>query len=283
MKINLIYNYNFIEPLVHIKNNRIYIYENKRKYILQEINDLNSINVIYRIINNNNLEKNYYKIIQTNKKELAMRYNNKLYILLEIRENTNPNSNEINITWDNDCINRSNWYDLWIKKNKYIINQYEEILRNLPKINGIIDYYIGLAENAIEYMKLHNDIDFHKKIQISSKRYIETSNPLNIVLDCKERYITEKIKYNFFELNQEPNIKEIINEIQKNELLPHRIISRLIYPTYFFDIIENMQNAELVEKQIRVLTKKATSYENLTKRIIFYLGQKYKIKNIDWL
>ena len=271
------YNYNFVDPNIYIDNNKIYIYEKHKKYMLQEVNNLEELKEINRLIITNRLQSNYYNIIKTKKNDLTIKYDNKEYVLLEIR---NCNYITKNIELTNNVLNRSNWYYLWIKKNDHIISIREEIIKNNPKVEGIIDYYIGMAENAIEYLKVNMEIGAYKNVCISAKRYCDINNPINIVLDCRERLIVEKIKKQIFELNKIPQIEYIVNIIKKNELNVHRVYARLLYPTFFFDVIERNN---LVDNQIHEITKKTQIYELLLRRLYLKLIKNYKIKNIDWI
>ena len=271
------YNYNFVDPNIYIDNNKIYIYEKHKKYMLQEVNNLEELKEINRLIITNRLQSNYYNIIKTKKNDLTIKYDNKEYVLLEIR---NCNYITKNIKLTNNILNRSNWYYLWIKKNDHIISIREEIIKNNPKVEGIIDYYIGMAENAIEYLKVNMEIGAYKNVYFSAKRYCDINNPINIVLDCRERLFVEKIKKQIFELNKIPQIEYIVNIIKKNELNVHRVYARLLYPTFFFDVIERNN---LVDNQIHEITKKTQIYELLLRRLYLKLIKNYKIKNIDWI
>ncbi len=277
MKINLMYNYKFVDPNIYIDNNKIYIYEKHKKYMLQEVSNFEELKEINRLIITNRLQSNYYNIIKTKNNELTMKYDNKEYVLLEIGK---CNYITKNIELTNNVLNRSNWYYLWIKKNDYIISMREKIIKQNPKVDGIIDYYIGMAENAIEYLKVNMEIGVYKNVYISAKRYCNINNPINIVLDCRERLVVEKIKKQIFEFNKIPKIEYIANIIKKNELNVHRVYARLLYPTFFFDVIERNN---LVDNQIHEIIKKAEIYESLLSGLYLTLINNYKIKNIDWL
>ena len=107
------YNYNFVDPNIYIDNNKIYIYEKYKKYMLQEVNNFEELKEINRLIITNRLQSNYYNIIKTKNNELTIKYDNKEYVLLEIR---NCNYITKNIELANNVLNRSNWYYLWSKK-----------------------------------------------------------------------------------------------------------------------------------------------------------------------
>ena len=212
---------------------------------------------------------------------MTISYDQQLYVLLEFNNNVIPVTKKIKPRI-NYTLNRSNWYDLWIKKTNYIIEQYSEIVRKYPHIEGVIDYYIGMAENAIEYLKINNSISNNHEIYISYKRYSNMENPLNIVLDCKERLLAEKIKNDFFQLNKKIETISILGDIQKKQLSFHKVYARLLYPTYFFDILENIENKSF-ESKIKTIIKKTFEYEMLLKEFYLIFSKKNKIKNIDWI
>ena len=88
-------------------------------------------------------------------------------------------------------------------------------------------------------------------------------NPLNIVLDCKEREISEKIKYKFF--YEEITIEEIKEIIKFYDL--KKIIGRLLYPNYYFDIVDEFINNKINEDKLRIVLSKQTKYECFIKEI----------------
>ena len=113
-------------------------------------------------------------------------------------------------------------------KNDY----YESISINNIYIKETINYYIGLAENAIEFIK-YNDI-YTDRLFICNCNKNELYNPLNIVLDCKEREVGEIIKKEFF--YNDLTIDEIRKIINNYDI--KKVIARLLYPNYYFDIVD---------------------------------------------
>ena len=91
------------------------------------------------------------------------------------------------------------------------------ILKKYPVLYNIIDYYIGLGENAIQYFKsivptYNGNIEIgvcHKRINYNSTLF-DLYNPLNLVIDYKVRDLSEYIKSVFFNTN---NISLVINKL----------------------------------------------------------------------
>ena len=155
-------------------------------------------------------------------------------------------------------------------------------------------YFIGLAENAISYVK-NTTIETKKEqtdIGVISHRKIKQCNkinciydPLNIVIDHKSRDLAEYIKLSFFNNN-----KNIFNELDiyfSNNyfsLYGIRILfARILYPSFYFDMYEEIILEKRNESDVLNITNKITEYEEYLKYIFFYLRKFYNIPEIDWL
>ena len=145
--------YNINNINIYKNKDFIKIKQNNKEYVLYQINDPKRIIEINEILNN---KTEYYKIIKNINHEIITTYQNNYYVLLEINNNYQIQSSNIilnNKDYSNYQINQSNWVYLWSKKNDY----YESITINNIYIKETINYYIGLAENAIEFIR-YNDI-----------------------------------------------------------------------------------------------------------------------------
>ena len=215
---------------------------------------------IIPILNN---KTEYYKIIKNINNEIITSYQNNYYVLLEINNNYQIQSFNIilsNKDYSNYKINQSNWLYLWSKKNDY----YESITINNIYIKETINYYIGLAENAIEFIK-YNDI-YTDRLFICNCNKNDLYNPLNIVLDCKEREVGELIKKEFF--YNEISIENIKNELKNYDI--KKVIARLLYPNYYFDIVDEFINNKVDENKLKNILSKQSKYEEFIKEISKY-------------
>ena len=174
--------------------------------------------------------------------------------------------------YNNYSINHSNWQKLWTIKNDY----YEFNKEQNKYLNESKEYYVGLAENALEFIKI-NGIKFEEakisKLNISKGLY-----PDNVIIDCEEREIAETIKYNFFSDNI--NYKEIEELIKGKDI--KKILARLLYPNYYFDIYDEFINGKENINKIKKLVSKIKKYEEF----ISYIYIKYGTNNIimpEWL
>ena len=252
--------YNLKDINIYKKRDYIKIKEDNKEYILYKIYNPQ------RIIEINNILKNqteYYKIVKNINNEIITIYQDNYYVLLEINTKYLIQSNNIilnNNEYSNYQINQSNWIYLWTKKNDY----YESISINNNYIKETINYYIGIAENAIEFIK-YNDI-YTNNLFICNCNKNDLNNPLNIVLDCKEREVGELIKRDFFYNNI--SIENIRTNLGNYDI--KKIIARLLYPNYYFDIVDEFINNKVDENKLKKILSKQTKYEELIKEISKY-------------
>ena len=289
MKIALMYNYNLESPTIYKVNEQIYIKSEKNRYMLIPIKSANELNELYVILKKYGLSNQYYEIIQTKDNRLNILYRGIEYVLLKIEKEDNSkieNKMQENIELKNATymLDRSNWYFLWCKKNDYMEYKNQHIKNKYKLIDETIDYYLGMAETAIAYLNNATDID--KKLTVTHRRLEpqKIKNPLNIIIDRKERDISEYLKYIFIEqMNNPQKIKEIILSIDPNKYSYYRIYSRMLYPTYYFDIYDNIETGTERENKIQDLISRIDEYEIYLRDIYTIMNAKSQIKKIDWL
>lgn len=292
---------NFLEYFYNIKINKInnnhkyysfnynnYLY---KLYIYEENTDINLLYNICQKLSTNTLIS---EIIKNKNDEIITTYNNINYILIKIYINPKKEISLNEISHINNSLYTEDlnidWGELWSKKIDYLENLIHENGKKYPLITDSFNYYVGLAENAISY---YNNIEkndkqkyyiTHKKIKINDT--VESLyNPLNIIFDYKVRDLAEYIKISFFKNN-----KNIFNEISiylKNNNLSQRdiklLISRILYPSFYFDMYEDIIIDEKEEKIILKLIEITDNYELYLLNIISFLKRIYDIEEIKWL
>ena len=263
-------------------------------YKLYAIN--NNININYLVnMNKKLLEYTLVSQIIVNKDNDYISYNNNIgYLLIKIFVNINKNLslNEI-CSFDNSLYTKNlsiNWGMLWSKKIDYLENLINENGKKYPLIVDSFNYFVGMAENAISYYNnilipkdyvffvSHRNIGFNDSIEV-------IYNPLNIIFDYKARDIAEYIKTCFFTYNN--NIfSELDNLVNKNYLSlidVKLIIARILYPSFYFNLYENILIDNQDEKILIRIINRLDDYEIYLNNIISYFKKYYEIEEIYWL
>ena len=274
------------------KKNDKFIFEvdNKNYEFVPFIGDINKFYNIYSVLIKT---KNYcHEIVFNNNNSILTNYNGKNYILLKKNININRELNikEI-LAYDVPVYvsEKIGWKILWEQKIDYYEYQMAQLSKKYNIIKNSFDYYLGLSENAINLL---NYIDINEvKTFISHKRIKENEklddffNPLNIIIDSRNRDIAEYIKINFFN-NNVINIKELLEYLDKlnfnfSEML--LFFARLLYPSYYFDVYDDIIQEKVNEESIKKYIEKNISYEIFLKDIYKYVKLKYRIPEIEWL
>lgn len=283
-------NTNFINNYYEFNHNNNYY----RLYILNEEYNIYNYNNIYTInkelINNTLMSE----IILNKDKNIITTYHNINYILLKINCNINKNITleEIDYLSKVKIVNnnKSNWGLLWSKKIDYLEELISENGKKYPQVVNSFNYFIGLSENAISYYN-NIDIDNNMMYYISHKRLKPTDkvdslyNPLNIIYDYRVRDVAEYIKNSFWTDNH--NIyNELNNYLYKNNLSLNEVkllISRVLFPSFYFDLYEDIFNYNKDEKILNNIISRIDEYEEYLNSIIIYFKRFYPIDEIEWL
>ena len=296
MKNAIDYYYGLKIETIHQKNKDYYFSCNNSKYLLTNYDNINIINQLYEL--SNNLVRNglfCHQIIPNNNSEPITKINENLYVLLKItmdRKNITYNDilllNNINFENKDNPIRRDNWYLLWTNKVDNFEYQINQSGKKYPLITESFSYYIGLAENAIA---LINSIDInkipmslnHNRIKHNYTTY-DLYNPLNFVIDYRVRDMCEYFKDCFY--NDIDVLNDIINYLHYNQFDYNEsccFFARLLFPTYYFDMYEEIVSDNLKEDNIKKIIYKINDFEILISRVYFYLKKQGKIPIIEWL
>lgn len=290
MKIALMYNYDIENPTIYRVGNQIHVKSKNNRYILLPIKSSKEIFEIYTILKQNQLNNQYYEFVMTKSNNLTIIYAGVEYVLLKItklpvtiEERIN---NKISLVQAKYLLDRSNWYFLWSKKNDYIEYQSNYIRSKYSLIDDTIDYYLGMAETALAYLNNIDKLEIQQAKTITYRRVNETemSNPLNLIVDYKERDISEYLKYLFINQKIDPKkIKSSLLKAEFNKASYIKIYARLLYPNYYFDLYENIEIGKSAEDKLLKMTKRIDEYEIYLRDIYDIINSKISIKKIDWL
>lgn len=288
MKNTIMYYYGFENISIIRQERRKYIKHNNDLYIICRIYNEKETLELYEITKDIPF---FYEFVLNKDGSIFTMYQDFLFVLLKINDiNPKISQNKNQIRLDNTkkyYLDRSDWYELWTRKNDYYEYQYEHIKGKHKVIDESINYYIGLAENAISYIaSIPSNLKVQEKRGLYPKRIIEREyhNPLNYVIDYKERGLSETLKYLF--LNQKylsQNIENIILSYNCTETGYKLLYGRMLYPSMYFDIYDKVINDFENEKELVEVVKRSKEYEEYLKEIYRIISKHTEIKNIDWL
>lgn len=261
MQNEIYYYYNIYPDNIYKENNRYEITHNKDIYYLYPVDiTLNDTVMINNILKENNL--NIFEFVTNKKYELVSNIKNANYTLIKllISKNTTKKAN-LNDIIALSSINKLNnkmpvkWIELWENKLDNLSLSEKEIIGDNKDIYNTFNYYLGYGEMALNYLKysVSNNTNYYLglvHIRLNNISYIDFYNPFNIIIDIRVRDICEYIKIKY--LNDDSyqillnNFINILN-LTYDELII--LISRLIFPTNYFDFIEN-NDKEMLKKII---------------------------------
>ncbi len=236
--------YEYGIDIVDIKkqNNKDYIKDNSNNIFILEKTMKSEYELNY--INESGL---FYVITKRKNGNYIIEINGEPHILYKLEKGFNNRKRYF------DGIQRD-WGKLWSSK---IDKLRKELITD--NLNEYIDYYIGLAENAI---LIWNKLDkSNLKYKICRIRMDDKiiNNPNNAMIDIEERDLAEYIKYTFF--NKKEELNEITEKAYQQGYDMKIIYSRLLFATYYFDLIEDYLINKKTSHNINRIIKKQREYE----------------------
>ncbi len=301
-----IINYYYNIDLIEISENTNYvsfIYKNEEYYFVffnrteEELKDI--LNIQYELkykgfrvpdilINREGkiltkVAENYYIMLKLNVKK------DEIINFISLCENLE----RLKLNKANSKLYRNNWGLLWSKKVDYFEYQINELGKDKTIVLNSLSYYIGLAENAIEYVNKINKvigISNFDNITLSHRRifYPNTNlnylNPLSFIFDLEVRDVAEYLKVEFF--NNEDSFLDLVTYLKIKKLSSysyHMLYARLLYPTYYFDAYEDIINNNGDENKLISIVNKINEYELFLKKAYFEISKYTNLERIDWI
>ena len=293
----------YVNDIIKSEKDYYFYLNNEEYHFIVFDRPFDDIKAIYKL-NMEMIKKNIlvHKIILNKKNEIITVLNEIPYILIKLCSYRNDSVfiNDIsyiqrytyNVEFDNELL-RTDWLKMWSEKIDYYEYKISQFVKKYPILCDSLSYYIGLGENAISYLKNnYNQNDMDIKLVVSHKR-VDTSegsfefyNPVNFVIDSRVRDISEYIKNRFF--YSDFNIHEIksyLDSMNFNKMEYVMLFSRLLFPTYYFDVYDEIINNNLDEKKIVNIIDKNDQYEYLLILIYNYITNEKNIfiEPIEWL
>lgn len=219
---------------------------------------------------------------------IDVEYNKKRYVLLKRVELLT--TNYVDLTSIVVKRDKNNIGDIWANKIDYYMVQLKELGMNKEILTNSFNYYVGMAENAISMANRinENNIEFIYAIQHSRMKSSFTSkeyyDPTLMVVDLRIRDLSEYIKHKF--IVSSISVDECERAIEKYDFTEYELnmlYARLFYPTYYFDLFEDMIIDEEDEKKIINVLRKRDKYETFLSELYKRLRIKTNIFEIEWI
>ncbi len=307
MKNALNYFYNIIVDDIH-QNSKMYYFDyyNLRYALVAYRGDVQALNDIYNL----HLEAlkrgiNVHQIVLNKDGQVATLINGIPYILMALYHGDEEITfNELALffgtTYDgNISIDRTDWGMLWANKVDYLEYEISQLGQKYHDVRDTFSYFVGMAETGIQLVNLVNVVDDKGRSSSSKTMAMKTIshdrirtddtlfdlyNPLNLVIDYRVRDMAEYFKhrhYDGFEINDELNYFLMYSGMSRDEYL--LFFARMLYPTYYFDLYEDIISGEKSEDELKKIINRVNDYEQLIKNIYRYYKNFLNMIPIEWL
>jgi hypothetical protein len=292
MKSLIEYYYNIYISEIRFIDGKYHFIHNDTEYIFERINE-DEVEAKLDFIQYIQSKNKYFHTIIRNKKNETLTFdgeNHNVLLKVNLKNNRIINLNDIlqctrSITEE---FSTNKWKKLWEEKIdnfEYYINYIQD---KREEDNEFYDYFIGLGEAAISYIELLderkiNNMDHqvitHNRINTKYTLY-DLYNPFNIVVDHYTRDIAEYLKSSFFN-KEKMNIENIIKNLNLSEYASILLISRLLFPTFFFDIYELNSKEKVIKR--KELINQMNRYESFVYNIILEIKKRTNVPTVKWL
>lgn len=291
--INYYYNLNPIN-VYRDKNKYKFVYKNNKYLLIKIVVSKEKINDSYKISNDLINHGIYcHSFVYNNNNQLITLVNNEPYVLLKESDNDDYNIilNDIMIFNTSACAikikSKISWKKLWEYKIDYLEYQISQIGRKYPLLRQSFDYFIGVSEMAISMLNYVdvNNVDLYVQHSRITANYMSDDfyNPLNFVLDSKVRDPAEYFKSNI--LNNSNIIEDIKYYINYSDLTENEMklfFIRMLFPTYYFDLYEEIVSTKVSEKQLNTIILNINTYEQVLVETYYFIKQYTELPEINW-
>ena len=299
MNNGLIYYYNLKVKEVYPKNNDYLIFTNDDdEFILKRFNkELININEVIQLVKSYNIERsNYYSLVNNKFNNVISQIDEKDYVLLKAKGLLGDYI-DVKAIYNNLYISRgieqkysNNWSLLWQNRVDYIEYQVGQLGKNKKEVINSFGFFSGLAENAISFISI-NKIDLKKcKVSLCHRRInypnmaINYYNILNIKADYEVRDMAEYIKSKIMiDENIDNDIDYIINKCDYNVDDLKLFMARLMFPSQYFGLIEEVIVSDTTESLVEKYVEKIDSYLHMLSDVYLEISKKNTLIIPEWL
>lgn len=288
---NVIYTYYniLVSDINKSGNNYFFYFNNELYYFYLVLNDIGTIEFVYKYIVDNRLES--FEIVTSKDGTLFCEVDDKKYSLLKIKGILKYEIKFDEFKFYPVDSKPHNWGDLWSERLDYYELQIRELGYNYQTVLNSFGMFAGLAENAILYYNLtikKFDEKYIVAIVHNRMKYpcylIDYNNPLNFIVDYHIRDVAEYLKEymisNDFDIQ---NVFLLIDKMNLNNLMFNLLYSRLLYPTFYFDVFDKIILEDGVDSDIIFTLNIVDKYLSMLKEIFIKYKERYVMFDIEWI
>lgn len=301
MKNILSYYYHFAQISLHYRDGVYFFEKDQVLYIFKEVKrNPDEIKEIYQLLLK--YPSHYHKIMLNRDGQIITLVEQRPYVLLKVQvRNTAVIPATIFLEKDRLMLEHKNftslyrvhWSNLWSMKVDYLEYQIEHIQKKYPLLASSFHYYVGLAENAISYAedtKLYEKKELKDQVVYSHIRLypyvtvLDYYDPFTIILDHPSRDVAGYLKNLFFTGNyREEEIFMLLKKLSFSKYGYRMLISRMLYPSYYFDLYEEITLGLKEENEVKKIIQKAEGYRDYMRMIYALINQIIEIPPVDWI
>ncbi len=286
-------NYNIKINKIYVDGTKKYFFINDKKIYIKVIKNKDETNISELVKLTNELyvkNKHTQTFLMNDKGKYTIDYKNEKLALLMVNEaeNIELNYNDIlagTINVTNELLKVYNIYEEWTKKVDSFEKMIMEYNKEYPLIMKYANYYIGLAENAIQLLANTNysneDMNYLGHIiEENNYSYINYSNPFNYIKTSKLYDQANYFKYKIYDNKIDYEELEQIKNNLKLEKDKKIFLSLIIFPS---EIIEKMINILLNEEKENDLEKYIKKIKDIEKIIKYIQENIINLECLKWL
>lgn len=282
MKDIINYYYDLTIDKFDIKNQCIIMESKGRTLIVKKLIDPDKFAKVI-----NYLSDLYYKIVLTKDNQYYFEYNSDTYIIFEIHDASMKKLSDFDVIIVNEEVSQD-YGSIWENNLEYYMTYISSFGVEHKDLLNDFNYYIGMAENAIMVYNKAKKMSGSVRVTLNHYRirypnyYLYYYDPTEVTIDVISRDISGYIKSKFFSegITLEETLS-LINKYQLNEKEVCFMISRLIYPNFYFDFIK--ENRMDNKKNTMNILKKRNDYEHFLNELLKQIKTTNLSININWL
>lgn len=296
--INYYYGFNIYN--IYFVNGKYFFYNDQERYMLKVCDNPNMA-VYFQELNYQLKQYNYFFSIVANRNSSYITWiEGKPYVLLKLSNITEGKISIFDIKTDLffnadtklSGLSRFPWTKLWENKIDYFEEWFFIKYEGYKKIYSLFHYFIGIAENALLYLKetereekqeqSDNLVIAHDRVTIDYDLY-DYYDSSNVILDHASRDVSEYIKSMF--LHRVWDLDVIKKYLEKHYFSRYglrMLYARIVFPSFFFDYLEEMivKNSDI---DLLYLENRADEFQIFIKDISLFLQENYNLPVISWI